>query len=92
MKRLTAVLFVLLMISAATAQIHVMPGMKMPEVTADWLTAVKHFHPDKNSKTMEIVVFTDINSPDIIQTLRYLESLESKYIRQNPGKWIFKFL
>lgn len=90
MKRLTTVLTFLL-VTVLMAQINIIPGMKMPEVEADWMIPVKKSKMEKDSKVMKIVVFSDLESPDIIQTLRYLESLESKYRRKNLKKWILDF-
>ena len=90
MKRLTTVLIFLALIGSIMAQINVAPGMKMPEVKASYRTHVKIDVPDKGQKFMDIVVFSDINSQDFIQTLHYLESLKSKFRRSNDGKWMFQ--
>lgn len=91
MRRLTTILIFLLMIGSVMAQFSMTPGRKMPDVDATPLTAVKRPHIGKDSKVMDVIVFSDINSQDFVQTLRYIESLESKFERSNAGKWIFKF-
>ena len=91
MRKLTAVLILLCLVSAVMAQFSLTPGRKMPNVDAHWLTPVAKPHRVSGSKVMNIVVFSDINTPGIVRTLRYLESLESKYNRRGSGKWILKF-
>lgn len=91
MRRLTTILIFLLMIGSVMAQFSMTPGRKMPTVDATPLTAVKRPHIGKDSKIMDVIVFSDINSQDFLQTLRYIESLESKFERSNTGNWIFKF-
>ena len=91
MRKLTAVLILLCLVSAVMAQFSLTPGRKMPNVDAHWLTPVAKPHRVSGSKVMNIVVFSDINTPGVVRTLRYLESLESKYNRRGSGKWILKF-
>ena len=91
MRKLTAVLILLCLVSAVMAQFSLTPGRKMPNVDAHWLTPVAKPHRVSGSKVMNIVVFSDSNTPGIVRTLRYLESLESKYNRRGSGKWILKF-
>ena len=91
MRKLTAVLIFLILCSEVMAQFSLTPGRKMPEVDANWVTPIRRVCPGKETKIMDIVVFSDINTPGIVQTLRYLESLESKYNRRGSGKWILKF-
>ncbi len=91
MRKLTAVLILLCLVSAVMAQFSLTPGRKMPNVDAHWLTPVAKPHRVSGSKVMNIVVFSDINTPGVVRTLRYLESLESKYNRKGSGKWILKF-
>ena len=91
MRKLTAVLILLCLISAVMAQFSLTPGRKMPEVDANWVTPIRRVCPGKDTKIMDIVVFSDINTPGVVRTLRYLESLESKYNRKGSGKWILKF-
>ena len=90
MRRFTAILIFLGMICTAMAQISMTPGRKMPEVDANWVTPIRRVCPGKDTKIMDIVVFSDVNNPEFVQTLRYLESLESKYRRMNKKNWILK--
>lgn len=90
MRRFTAILIFLGVVCSAMAQINVAPGMRMPDVDADWVKPLRRVCPGKDSKIMDIVVFSDINTQENIQTLRYLESLESKFRRAYQGKWILK--
>ena len=91
MRKLTAILIFLILCSEVMAQFSLTPGRKMPDVDANWVTPIRRVCPGKDTKIMDIVVFSDINTPGIVQTLRYLESLESKYNRRGSGKWILKF-
>lgn len=91
MRRLIIFLIFLLMIGSVMAQFSMTPGSKMPEVDAFSLTKVKERTIGKDSRIMEVIVFSDIKSPDFLQTLRYVESLESKFGRSSSGKWIFRF-
>ena len=90
MRRFTAILIFLGVVCSAMAQINVAPGMRMPDVDADWVKPLRRVCPGKDSKVMDIVVFSDVNNPEFVQTLRYLESLESKYRRMNKKNWILK--
>ena len=84
MKSILSVLLPLTLAVSAAAQINVMPGMKMPAVEANWANPRQEAAGDPREKKMEVVVFADINSGDIVQTLRFIESLESKY-GKTPG-------
>ena len=90
MRRLTAILF-FLMVGTVMAQISMTPGMRMPDVEATPLTTVSKPQIARSQKVMEVVVFSDINSQDFLQTLRYVESLESKFKRSGNKKWGFLF-
>ena len=90
MRRFTTILFFFAVFCSAMAQINVAPGMKMPDVDADWVKPLRKICPGKDTKIMDIVVFSDVNNPEFVQTLRYLESLESKYRRMNKKNWILK--
>ena len=91
MMRRLGILILLLNLFSVSAQISIAPGMKMPDVEAEWLTAEPGNDPANNRKVMDIAVFSDIKKTDMIQTLRYIESLESKYRRIAPGKWDLRF-
>ena len=91
MRRSAFILFFLMMICTVSAQINVAPGMKMPGVDATWLIQQKKLDRKANKKFLEAVVFSDLASPDIVQTLRYVESLESKFNRTNSETWDFRF-
>jgi hypothetical protein len=90
MRRLTAIL-IFLMVGTLMAQISMTPGMRMPDVDATPLIPVSKPKIEKSQKVMEVVVFSDINSQDFLQTLRYVESLESKSRRSGNKKWTFFF-
>ncbi|MBQ7402453.1 MAG: hypothetical protein IJW05_03320 [Lentisphaeria bacterium] len=91
MRRMTVILILLVTACCAMAQINIVPGAKMPDVEAVWVTSAPQQTPAKNRKNMNIVIFSDINTPGSVQTLRYIESLESKYRRSNAPGWNRKF-
>lgn len=90
MRRLTAILF-FLMVGTVMAQISMTPGMRMPDIDATPMIPVSKPKIERSQKVMEVVVFSDINSQDFLQTLRYVESLESKFKRSGNKKWVFLF-
>ena len=81
-------LILLFSAAAAQAQISLAPGAKMPGVTAEWVielpAAPRPLLPSKERKDYRILTFADAYSPDFIQTLRLMESIERKY--GVPGK------
>ena len=91
MKRLTAILLLLFLTGSVLAQFSMTPGRKMPEVEANWVIPPAGKPVKADLRVMDVVVFSDINTPDFSMTLHFLESLKSKLKRSAPEKWIINF-
>lgn len=63
----------------ASADIDLIPGMKMPEISVEWVKKPKEKTAGPGQKRIVITAFVDMLSPDIFQTLRLMESLEKRY-------------
>ena len=81
MRRIPLLIF-LFTVLAVQAQISLAPGAKMPNVNAEWLIRLpsggKPLMPGKEWKDFRILTFADAYSPDFLQTLRLMESVERR--------------
>lgn len=84
-------LALLVLATAVQAQISLAPGVKMPNVSAEWVlkspAAPRPVFPAKEQKEFLVLTFADAYSHDFLQTLRLMESIERKYAV--PGKNCF---
>lgn len=87
MRRIPVLIF-LFTVLTVQAQISLAPGAKMPNVNAEWIIQLpsggKPLLPGKEWKDFRILTFADAYSPDFLQTLRLMESVERRYGK--PGK------